>query len=72
MSNLQIYHFSTLQLSECKRKPDKSGGLSMGRIKSIFRHFTKFNIGKPDSPQNSTYRHESFNHFLGIPVFEFF
>ena len=31
--------------------------------------FTKFNIRKTDSSQNSICRHESFYHFLGIPLY---
>ena len=46
--------------------------LSRGKIESFFRLFTKFNSRKTNTSQNSIYRHESYLHFLEIPLFKAF
>ena len=57
--NCQKYRFSRTRLHYvhfrhfcyCRMKTIKD--LSRGKIESVFRHFTKFNIRKTDSSQNS-------------------
>ena len=63
-------HYVFRHFCHCTIKTTRS--LSGGKIESFFRLFTKFNSRKTNTSQNSIYRHESYLHFLEIPLFKAF